>query len=65
VFATVVRASIAYAESAEGATSILDYRPTWARTTWRSPTKCCSGCRGQWMPAGGSQQLARQANWLT
>ena len=30
VFATVIRASIAYAESAERATSILDHRPDLA-----------------------------------
>ena len=41
LFDTTIRASIAYAESAERAVSILDYRPTWRSTTSTSPTSCC------------------------
>jgi len=50
VFDSVIRSSIAYAESAERARSILDHRPTLARTTSRSPMKCSRAC-----PASGRQ----------
>ena len=42
VFETVIRASIAYAESAERAARSSSTGPTSAATTWRSPTRCSS-----------------------
>ncbi len=44
LFPTTIRASIAYAESAERATSIIDYRPRpRASTTSTWPTRCWPG----------------------
>ena len=53
VFDTVIRASIAYAESAERAK--LDPRPprpTWAPTTWRSADELLARLRRHWTPRG-------------
>ena len=57
LFDTVIRSSIAYAESAERATSILDHRPDLGADYLALADEVLARLRGRGAPAGGSPQL--------
>ena len=54
LFRTVIRQSIVYAESAERAIPILDYRPERAPTICRSPARSCAASASRRCSSGST-----------
>ena len=63
LFRTVISQSIVYAESAERAIPILDYRPRGAPTTCRSPARSCASPGQAGSCSSGCEPARATARW--